>query len=83
MLNPLYDVAGLTRTETPEDLEVVTRSGAVGRFRVLINHASRPVPVPAAGSVDAVSGNPVVEGTTVPAGGVLVLREEDDAEHER
>jgi beta-galactosidase len=83
VLNPLYDVAGLTRTETPEDLEVITRSGAVGRFRVLINHASRPVPVPAAGSVDAVSGNPVVEGTTVPAGGVLVLREEDDAEHER
>ena len=81
VLAPLYDSAGLPRTAAPEDMEIVTRTGDAGRFRVIVNHSSSPAAVPGEG-VDAVTGTWVEPGATVPAGGVLVLREETDTEPE-
>ncbi|CAL9640424.1 Beta-galactosidase [Actinosynnema sp. ALI-1.44] len=72
----LFD-AGVPRG--PEGVEVVRRRGAPAgspvSWLVAINHGGGDVELPAAG-VELLSGTRVTGSLTVPAGGVVVLREE-------
>ncbi len=60
----------------PPDLEAVRRLGADGtRYLFLINHAESPATLPAGGT-DLLTGTSCPGEVTVPAGGVVVLRED-------
>jgi beta-galactosidase len=66
-VQPVLDAA-------PDGLEVVRRSGTDADYLFLIDHAGDGAEVPATG-VELLTGKPVCESVTVPAGGVAVVRE--------
>ncbi|MEU3456260.1 beta-galactosidase [Micromonospora sp. NPDC006766] len=68
--------AGVTPVcpDAPPGVEAVRRRDGDRSWLFLLNHTDRPHRVPAAGT-DLLTGEPVDDAVTVPAGGVAVLRE--------
>ncbi|HEX6197805.1 MAG TPA: beta-galactosidase trimerization domain-containing protein [Jiangellaceae bacterium] len=74
----IADAAGVTRrAETSQEVEIVRRTGATASYLFIINHGSTRAAVSASG-VDLLTGSRHGPVATIPAGGVVVLREEHD-----
>lgn len=74
VLDAVYADAGLTPSDLPTDVEVVTRHGADARYVVAINHRDDDVKLPLDGDVELLSGARVSGPLDLPAGAVAVVR---------
>ena len=63
-------------TGSPDGLEAVRRTGDAGSWLFLLNHADEDRRVPGVRGTDLLTGRRHEDGAVVPAGAVVVLREE-------
>ena len=74
VLEAVYQDAGLTPPDLPEELEVVTRRGEHADYVVAVNHGAEDLKLPVNGGVELLSGAPVGGLLDLPAGAVAVVR---------
>ncbi|WP_411722359.1 beta-galactosidase [Mycetocola sp.] len=72
LVTSALDAAGVSYVAPVEGLEVVTRTGETEHFTFYINHADADAPLSVTGT-DVLTGAPVSEAASVPAGGVRVV----------
>jgi len=73
--NPIYAAAGVPKNQIAAGLETVTRRTENGAFHFLINHNDHPVEAAVSGT-DLLTGVDYPQSATVPAGQVMVMRQD-------
>ena len=76
LFQEVYADAGITASDLPAGVEIVTRRGDGARYRVALNHRDDDVVIEPAG-IELLTGAVVDGALSIPAGGVAVVRSTD------